>query len=81
MVMTHVVNDQNLLHVSYYETTKSKEGVIELSLKDPQDGAKVQRDDVIDIERVEEIVPGSCCTVVLHHANGATDVVEATCIR
>lgn len=79
MVMAIVGNDRDKLHVSYYETTLKKQGTIELTLSDPADQTKIHQDDTVDIEGLYNCVPGDTVTLVLHHSNNATEIIEAQC--
>ena len=50
-----------------------KQGMLALTFAEPADYVKVQEDDTIDILGLTEFAPGKPLTVVLHHADGATD--------
>ena len=79
MVMTSMGNDRDKLHIAYYETTRTKQGVIELILSDPADQVKIHDDDTVDIPDLEHCAPGDTVTLVLHHSDHATEEIQAKC--
>lgn len=73
MVMTHILNDQGMLHISYYATDNHREGVVTVALQDP-DGCHLSDDDTVEnVLALENAAPGSEVTVLLHHADGTTE--------
>src|SRR3569832_186438 len=59
-----------------HETYLKKQGMLALTFANKDDYEKIQEDDVIDITGLTEFAPGRQLTMVLHHANGATDKVK-----
>lgn len=59
-----------------HETNLKKQGMLALTFIDKADYAKVQERDTIDILGLTEFSPGKSLKVVLHHADGTTDVFE-----
>ena len=59
------------------EANLKKQGVLPLTFADPADYDKVRADDTVDLEGLTGLAPGSTVRVVLHHADGSTDQVEA----
>ncbi len=60
-----------------HEANLKKQGVLPLTFADPADYDKVRVDDVVDVQGLATLAPGSTLTVVLHHADGTTDTVPA----
>ncbi len=56
-----------------HETNLKKQGMLGLTFVDPADYDKVQEDDSIDINGLEEFTPDKPLTVVLNHADGSSD--------
>jgi aconitate hydratase len=56
-----------------HETNLKKQGMLALTFDNKEDYDKVQEDDRIDILGLNEFVPGSHLTVLLHHKDGSTD--------
>ncbi|WFD01236.1 aconitate hydratase [Malassezia yamatoensis] len=56
-----------------HETNCKKQGLLPLTFKDPKDYDLVQPDDVVDLEGVTEIAPGSTITLVCKHKDGSED--------
>jgi aconitate hydratase len=61
-----------------HEANLKKQGVLALTFADPADYDKIRADDTIDIVGLGDLAPGKAVTVVVHHANGASDEVETT---
>ncbi len=59
-----------------HETNLKKQGILPLVFADPADWEKVQEQDRIDLENLDQLAPGSVVTAVLHHADGGSDRVE-----
>lgn len=79
MVFTKVGNDAGVLHVSYYETTLKKEGVIDFALQDPSDGAKVHDDDTLEVPGIQDCTPGETVTIIVHHPDHSVEEIRANC--
>ena len=77
MVIAHVENDEDVLHVAYYETDLHKEGFIDLRLTNPADTSKNCEDDVFDIPEPDRCKAGAPVTIVVHHHDGATEHIRA----
>jgi len=58
-----------------HETNLKKQGMLALTFNDKQDYDKVQEDDVIDLNGITTMAPGTQITMVLHHKDGSTDNV------
>jgi aconitate hydratase len=56
-----------------HETNLKKQGMLALTFADKADYGKILEDDTLDILGLTEFTPGKPLTVVLHHANGATE--------
>jgi aconitate hydratase len=59
-----------------HETNLKKQGMLALTFVDKDDYEKIQEDDVIDIKGLVGFAPGQPLTVVLHHADGATEEIK-----
>ncbi|MCO5249853.1 MAG: aconitate hydratase [Candidatus Kapabacteria bacterium] len=59
-----------------HETNLKKQGMLALTFANPEDYAKIQEDDTIDILGLTEFAPDKHLTVVLHHADGTRDEFE-----
>ncbi len=60
-----------------HETNLKKQGVLALTFDNKADYEKVLEDDRIDVLGLADFAPGKQFTVVLHHADGATDEFKA----
>jgi aconitate hydratase len=60
------------------EANLKKQGVLALTLVDPDDYERFLVDDTVDIVGLADLAPGRPVTVVLHHADGTTDEVSTT---
>ena len=60
-----------------HETNLKKQGMLALTFADKRDYDLVQEDDTVDILGLTSFTPGVPLTVVLHHADGATDEIRA----
>lgn len=58
-----------------HETNLKKQGMLALTFANKEDYDKVQEDDTIDINGLQEFTPGKPLTVVLQHADGSTDSI------
>ncbi len=58
-----------------HETNLKKQGILPLVFQDPADYDRVQEQDRIDLEGLDDLAPGSTVTCVLHHADGTGDRV------
>jgi aconitate hydratase len=56
-----------------HETNLKKQGMLGITFAEPSDYEKIQEDDVIDITGLTTFAPDKQLTVVLHHADGATE--------
>ena len=59
------------------EANLKKQGVLPLTFADPADYDKIRADDVVDLDGLAALAPGSTVQVVLHHADGTTDAFAA----
>jgi aconitate hydratase len=59
------------------EANLKKQGVLTLTFADPADYEKVRADDVVDLDGLTGLAPGSAVQIVLHHADGTTDTFAA----
>ena len=64
-----------------HETNLKKQGILPLRFQDPDDYDKVLQGDVVTIEGLEELAPGSTLTAVFRHQDGSEDraVCSHTC--
>ncbi|TDS17452.1 aconitate hydratase [Sphingobacterium paludis] len=60
-----------------HETNLKKQGMLGLTFADKDDYDKIQEDDTIDILGLTEFAPGKSLTLVLHHADGTQEQIEA----
>jgi len=60
-----------------HESNLKKQGVLPLVFADPADFDKVQQTDHLSVEGLEQLAPGTTVDVVLRHADGSEDRVEA----
>ena len=60
-----------------HETNLKKQGVLALTFADPADYDKVRQDDAIDI-LCAGMSPASPLSVVLHHADGSSETIQAS---
>lgn len=60
-----------------HETNLKKQGMLALTFADKADYDKIQEDDTIDIKGLKEFAPGKSVTVILHHADGTVDKIQA----
>jgi aconitate hydratase len=60
------------------EANLKKQGVLALTFSNPDDYERVRVDDTVDIVGLASLAPGVPVTVVLHHADGATDEITTT---
>ena len=59
-----------------HETNLKKQGVLALTFADPADYDRVRQDDRIDV-RCAAIAPGEPVEIVLHHADGSAESLQA----
>jgi aconitate hydratase len=59
------------------EANLKKQGVLTLTFADPADYDKVRADDVVDLDGLTALAPGSTVQVVVHHGDGTTDSFAA----
>jgi aconitate hydratase len=60
-----------------HESNLKKQGVLPLVFSDPADFDKVQEHDRISIRGLDRLAPGHPVVVVLHHADGGEEELEA----
>jgi aconitate hydratase len=60
-----------------HETNLKKQGMLALTFAAKADYDKIQEDDTIDIIGLTEFAPGRQLTLVLNHADGSQDVIQA----
>jgi aconitate hydratase len=60
-----------------HETNLKKQGVLPLTFVERADFDKVEEDDHISVLGLDKIAPGSVHPVVLHHAGGREDRIQA----
>jgi aconitate hydratase A / 2-methylisocitrate dehydratase len=59
------------------EANLKKQGILPLTFADPADYEKVRADDVVDLDGLAALAPGSAVQVMLHHTDGTTDAFTA----
>jgi len=60
-----------------HETNLKKQGMLALTFADKADYDKIQEDDTIDILGLAEFTPGKSLALMLHHADGSSEVIQA----
>ncbi len=60
-----------------HETNLKKQGMLALTFANPADYDKVLEDDAIDITGLTEFAPDKPLDIVLHHADGSVDTLQA----
>lgn len=60
-----------------HETNLKKQGMLALTFVNKEDYDKIEEDDTIDIIGLTEFAPGKPLTLVLHHADGSEERIEA----
>ncbi len=60
-----------------HETNLKKQGMLGLTFADKADYDKIQEDDSIDIIGLDTFAPGKALAIVLHHADGTSDIIKA----
>jgi aconitate hydratase len=60
-----------------HETNLKKQGLLPLTFADAADYEKVQEQDRISITGLAQLAPGRPVDVILHHADGATERIQA----
>ncbi len=60
-----------------HETNLKKQGMLGLTFADKTDYDKIQEDDSIDILGLEGFAPGKALAIMLHHADGTSDIISA----
>jgi aconitate hydratase len=61
-----------------HESNLKKQGVLPLVFANPADYEKVAETDTLSVTGLAELAPGRPVRVVLHHADGSEDEIEAT---
>jgi len=59
------------------EANLKKQGVLPLTFADPADYDTIRADDVVDLDALADLAPGSTVRVVVHHADGSSDAFAA----
>ena len=59
------------------EANLKKQGVLPLTFAEPADYDKIRADDVVDLDRLSALAPGSPVRVVVHHSDGTADAFDA----
>lgn len=60
-----------------HETNLKKQGMLALTFADKADYDKIQEDDTIDIIGLQDFAPGIPLTLVLRHADGSVEEIQA----
>ncbi|HTL09038.1 MAG TPA: aconitate hydratase [Chitinophagaceae bacterium] len=60
-----------------HETNLKKQGMLALTFADKADYDKILENDTIDIIGLDSFAPGKALGIVLHHADGTTDIIKA----
>lgn len=60
-----------------HETNLKKQGMLALTFADKTDYDKIQENDTIDILGLEGFAPGKALAIMLHHADGTSDIISA----
>lgn len=56
-----------------HETNLKKQGVLPLTFAEPSDYERVQEQDLVSLEGLESLAPGSAVHAVFHHADGSSE--------
>jgi aconitate hydratase len=60
-----------------HETNLKKQGLLPLTFANPADYDKVRKDDTISIVGLKDLAPNKDIEVILNHANGSPDKIQA----
>lgn len=60
-----------------HETNLKKQGMLALTFADKADYDKIQEDDTIDVVGFKDFAPGIPLKIVLHHADGSNEEIQA----
>jgi len=60
-----------------HETNLKKQGVLTLTFNDKNDYSKIREDDKIDIINLKGLEPGKLVSVILSHADGSKETIQA----
>jgi aconitate hydratase len=60
-----------------HETNLKKQGMLGLTFAEKTDYDKIQEDDTIDILGLETFAPGKALGIMLHHADGTAEIIQA----
>ena len=60
-----------------HETNLKKQGMLGLTFAEKSDYDKIQEDDTIDILGLTEFAPNKALALVLHHADGSSEIIQA----
>jgi len=60
-----------------HETNLKKQGVLTLTFNDKNDYSKIKEDDKVDIINLKSLEPGKLVSVVLQHADGKQETIQA----
>jgi aconitate hydratase len=60
-----------------HETNLKKQGMLALTFANKEDYNKILEDDSIDITGLTSFTPGKTLDLILHHANGSSEVIQA----
>jgi len=61
-----------------HETNLKKQGILPMTFCDPADYDRFRRDDRVSVQGVVDLAPGSRLRVVIKHADGTEEVIEAS---
>lgn len=61
-----------------HETNLKKQGMLALTFANPADYDKIRQDDSVTLEGFDTMAPGKNLTIVLKHADGTQDTIEAS---
>ena len=60
-----------------HETNLKKQGMLALTFANPEDYSRIQEDDSIDVIGLESFQSGRLLQLILHHADGSSEDIEA----
>ena len=60
-----------------HETNLKKQGMLALTFANKEDYNRIQEDDNLDVMGLIAFTPGQSLQVVLNHADGSTETIEA----
>jgi aconitate hydratase len=60
-----------------HETNLKKQGMLALTFANKEDYDKIQENDTLDVAGLTDFTPGKSLQIVLNHADGTVETIEA----